>query len=40
MAAIKREALRRDAELIRQTSRSVSSVPARHALNRLAAWGG
>ena len=34
----RREALRRDAELIRQTSRSVSSAPARQAVNRLAAW--
>jgi hypothetical protein len=36
----RREALRRDAELIRQTSRSVSSAPARQAVNRLAAWEG
>ena len=34
----RREALRQDAALIRQTSRSVSSAPARQAVNRLAAW--
>ena len=35
----RREALRRDAELIRQTSRQTSSARAPQAVNRLAAWG-
>jgi hypothetical protein len=34
----RREALRRDAELIRQTPRPVSSARAPQAVNRLAAW--